>query len=184
MIDRLPGTTIEISVSDALGAKEVLSNIFMCGGLMLSQVAGLTGLEPYVIQNWVKRGFLPPPQKKLYTQRQFCRIAIINMLKDSLRLEKIVSLLSYINGHLDDESDDIIDDCDLYYYYIAAIAGADRNKLGEEQLEERIGSVIADFEEPFPGAKKRLGKVLAVMLNAHLASLLTRKAEEILNTLD
>ncbi|MFR8526814.1 MAG: MerR family transcriptional regulator [Flavonifractor plautii] len=28
---------------------------------MLSQVASLTGLEPYVIQNWVRRGFVAPP---------------------------------------------------------------------------------------------------------------------------
>ena len=95
MINRLPGTTIEIAVSDAAEAKSVLDNIFMCGGLTLSQVASLTGLEPYVIQNWVKRGFLAPPVKKLYTQRKFCRIAIINMLRNVLMIEKITDLLSF-----------------------------------------------------------------------------------------
>ena len=76
MIDRLPGTTIEIAVPNAEAAKSFLDNAFICGGLMMSQVARLTGLEPYIIQNWVKRGFLPPPQKKLYTQRRnFSRCA-------------------------------------------------------------------------------------------------------------
>ena len=94
MIDRLPGTTIEIAVSNADGARSFLDNAFVCGGLMMSQVARLTGLEPYMIQNWVKRGFLPPPQKKLYSKRQFCRIAIINMLREGLQIEKITGLLS------------------------------------------------------------------------------------------
>lgn len=184
MIDRLPGTTVELSVCDASTARDVLGNIFMCGGLMLSQVSSLTGLEPYVIQNWVKRGFLPPPQKKLYSKSQFCRIAIINMLKDCLQLEKIANLLTYINGQLDDESDDIIDDCDLYCYYLAVIAGMDSAKIDGSDLKQRIDCVVHDFEEPFPGARKRISKVLAVMFHAHLASTISRKAEEILSALD
>ena len=122
MINRLPGTTIEIAVSDTAEAKSVLDNIFMCGGLTLSQVASLTGLEPYVIQNWVKRGFLAPPVKKLYTQRKFCRIAIINMLRNVLMIEKITDLLSYINGRLNDESDDILGDNELYLYFIECVS--------------------------------------------------------------
>ena len=48
---------------------------------MLSQVASLTGLEPYVIQNWVRRGFVAPPERKRYSRRQFSRIVLINMLE-------------------------------------------------------------------------------------------------------
>ncbi len=184
MIDRLPGTTIEIAVSNADGARSFLDNAFVCGGLMMSQVARLTGLEPYMIQNWVKRGFLPPPQKKLYSKRQFCRIAIINMLREGLQIEKITGLLSYINGRLDDESDDIIDDSDLYFYYIDAICKIEKSDIDEKSLIGAIEKVVEDFNEPFPGAKKRLIKVLAVMLNAHLAATLRKRAEDILNTLD
>ncbi len=184
MIDRLPGTTIEIAVSNAEAARAFLDNAFTCGGLMMSQVARLTGLEPYMIQNWVKRGFLPPPQKKLYSKRQFCRIAIINMLRDSLQIEKITGLLSYINGRLDDESDDIIDDSALYLYYIDAISKLEHPVIDEAYISEHLQRVVADYSEPFPGARKRLVKVLAVMINAHLASILRKRAEDILNTLD
>ena len=184
MINRLPGTTIDLAVPNANAARDVLSNVFLSGGLMMSQVAGLTGLEYYLIQNWVKRGFVSPPQKKLYSMRQFCRIAIINMLRDSLQIEKITNLLSYINGRLDDESDDIIDDCDLYFYYIAAVAEIETPTVDEKFIADHIEKVVDDFDEPFPGAKKRLVKVLAVMLNAHLASMLRKRAEDILNTLD
>lgn len=184
MVRRLPGTTIEIGVSNAGEAKNFLDNAFVCGGLMMSQVARLTGLEPYMIQNWVKRGFLSPPKKKLYSKRQFCRIAIINMLRESMQIEKITGLLSYINGRLDDESDDIIDDSDLYFYYIEVVCRLDSLVIDENAIVTAIEKVVLDFAEPFPGAKKRLVKVLAVMLNAHLSAVLRKRADDILNTLD
>lgn len=184
MIDKLPGTTVELAVADAETAKNFLDNAFVCGGLMMSQVARLSGLEPYMIQNWVKRGFLSPPQKKLYTKRQFCRIAIINMLRESMQIEKITGLLSYINGRLDDESDDIIDDSTLYLYYIGAICKLEKGDIESKSVLGAIEAIVGDFKEPFPGAKKRLIKVLAVMLNAHLAASFKKQAEEILNTLD
>ena len=151
---------------------------------MMSQVARMTGLEPYMIQNWVKRGFTTPPKQKLYSKRQFCRIAIINMLKEVLQIEKITSLLSYINGRLDDESDDIISDYELYLYYVEAIGTLKRPVADEESIFTHIENVVNDFTEPFPGAKKRLIKVLAVMMNAHYAATLRQRAEDILATLD
>lgn len=184
MIDRLPGTTIEVDVSDAKLARDILDNAFICGGLMMSQVARMTGLEPYMIQNWVKRGFLSPPVQKMYSKRQFCRIAIINMLREALQIDKIAGLLSYINGRLNDESDDIIDDSDLYLYYVAAICSLERPVADEEYIIRHIERVVGDFSEPFPGAKKRLIKVLAVMMNAHHAAVLRKRAEDILATLD
>ena len=184
MINKLPGTTVELVVSDATDAKTFLDNVFACGGLMMSQVARLTGLEPYMVQNWVKRGFLSPPVQKLYSKRQLCRIAIINMLRDSLQIEKITSLLSYINGRLNDESDDIIDDSDLYLYYIAAVCGLKKPVIDGDYIKGHIERVTADFVEPFPGAKMRLCKVLAVMLNAQYAYMLRKRAEDIMNTLD
>lgn len=184
MIDRLPGTTIDIAIPNAEAAKDILDNAFICGGLMMSQVARMTGLEPYMIQNWVRRGFLSPPLKKQYTKRQFCRIAIINMLREAIQIEKITLLLSYINGRLDDESDDIIDDCDLYLYYIAAASSLERPIADEEYLIKHIEQVVSNFNEPFPGAKKRIVKVLAVMMNAHYAAILRKRAEDVLATLD
>ncbi len=184
MINRLPGTTIEIAVPNKEAAKDVLDNVFMCGGLMMGQVARLTGLEPYMIQNWVKRGFLSSPKQKLYTKRQFCRIAIINMLRDGLQIEKITGLLSYINGRLDDESDDIIDDTELYLYYIAVISHIDDGSIDENMFVPHIEKVVESFVEPFAGAKRRLIKVLLVMLNAHISANFRKKAEDVLNTLD
>ena len=106
----LPGTTLLGKRSDAGRTDGLFQSMMLTGGLTLGQVATITGLEPYTIQNWVKRGFLPPPRGKRYDMEQLCRIITINMLRGALPLERICSLLSYINGSLTDESDDIIDD--------------------------------------------------------------------------
>ena len=187
MVRKLPGTTIEISLESADSARELLDSIFMAGGLVLSQISGLTGLEPYIVQNWIKRGFLAPPVHKKYSRRQFCRIAIINMLRDVIQIEKITSLLSYINGRLDDESDDIIDDSELYCYYIDAVHAVESAQPGamiDETVRVSVENAVKGFEEPFPGAKLRLVKTLAVMVYAHCAALMRTSAEDILNSLD
>ena len=77
----LPGTTIEIEVNELGVSERFFGNMFKMGGLVMSQLSNLLGLEPYIIQNWVKRGFVSPPIKKMYTKRQFSRLCIINMLK-------------------------------------------------------------------------------------------------------
>ena len=122
MAKTLPGTTIAVDWNRPEEAETLLNSLFLAGGLMLSQVASLTGLEPYVIQNWVRRGFVAPPERKRYSRRQFSRIVLINMLKDSMQLDKICALLSYVNGELDDESDDLIDDFQLYLYIVRLAA--------------------------------------------------------------
>lgn len=80
----LPGTVLEVDGSRPEAADELFSSLFVTGGLVLSQVCQITGLEPYTVQNWVKRGFLTPPVKKKYNRRQLSRIIIINMLKAAL----------------------------------------------------------------------------------------------------
>ncbi|MDD4124188.1 MAG: DUF1836 domain-containing protein [Eubacteriales bacterium] len=179
MYTTFPGTTIEAGASQRSkpdSAAEVLNNIFAAGGLVLSQVSSLTGLEYYIIQNWVKRGFLSPPVKKQYSKRQFCRIATINILKETLQIDMATKLLSYINGVLSDESDDLVDDFELYNYYVNMVFSDD----GNTPPEESIKNVLKNYKEPVPGALKRLSKVLLVMYYAGQAAKNARKCNEIL----
>ena len=66
----LPGTVLKAEAEEAGNVEAMFSPMFLAGGMVLSQVSSITGLEPYIIQNWVKRGFLTPPQSKRYTLRQ------------------------------------------------------------------------------------------------------------------
>lgn len=165
----IPGTTLTGLRDQADRTAEVFQSMFLAGGMVLSQVSSITGLEPYTIQNWVKRGFLAAPVNKRYNMEQLCRIITINMLKGALPLEKICSLISYINGDLADEGDDIIDDTVLYFMFVKLAARA-RHIGGNQNWEEALAEATADYVEPYPGARDRIIQVLRVMLTAWIAS--------------
>ena len=172
----IPGTVLQIGPAETEHIEELFSSMFLAGGMVLSQVASVTGLEPHTIQNWVKRGFLTPPQKKKYTQRQLCRILIINMLRSALPLEQICGLLQYINGHLNDESDDLIDDTQMYFLFVK-LAAYHRQMHNTQGRDVYLEQILENYAEPIPGAKKRVEKVLQIMLTAWAASQLRQTAE-------
>ena len=165
----IPGTTLTDLRANADHVDEMFTSMFLAGGMVLSQVSNITGLEAYTIQNWVKRGFLAPPRNKRYDLEQVCRIITINMLKGALPLEKLCSLMQYINGDLTDESDDIIDDAILYFMFVKLAARA-RHIGGNQGWEEAISEAMDTYKEPKPGAKDRVNKVLRVMLMAYISS--------------
>jgi hypothetical protein len=156
--------------------------MFLPGGIMLGQVSAITGLEPYIVQNWVKRGYLTKPENKHYTLRQLCRIININMLKSVLPLERICHLLGFVNGQLNDESDDMIDDSQLYFMFVR-LAARSKELYMAESREAVLEEELANYIEPVPGAKARVKEVLRVMLTAWLAARMTREAERMLATL-
>lgn len=178
----IPGTTLKIKRSDADRVDGLFASMFMAGGMVLSQVANVTGLEPYTVQNWVKRGFLSPPERKRYSMGQLCRIISINMLKSVLPLETICSLLGYVNGKLDSEEDDIIDDASLYFLFVR-LAGRARQMDDPEQLQRALDEALADYREPYPGARERIEKALKIMLTAWLAARMRLAAEAMLKEL-
>lgn len=183
MIKKFPGTTIETSRLQKGSSAILFDGIFATGGITLSQVSVMTGLEPYLIQNWVKRGFLTSPVKRLYSRQQFARIIIINMLRESLQIERICSLIRVIGGVLDDPRDDLISDDELYHRYVDLLADEGLDINDREAVRRTVTLATEDIEERLPNAKKQLAGVLEVMLYAHAASALRTRAEEILYTL-
>ena len=143
-----PGTVIETSKLEDGASRTLFAGIFAGGGIALSQVSSMTGLEPHVIQNWVKRGFVSPPQRRVYSSRQFARIAIINMLRQTMQIEHITALLSYINGSLSDESDDLIPDDELYHRYVDAAATLESSgSLDTSAVDKAAAEGCAGFGE-------------------------------------
>lgn len=175
----LPGTVLEAESAEAEHVDKQLSSMFLAGGIVLGQVSSLTGLETYIIQNWVKRGFLAPPKNKRYSLRQLCRILNINMLKGVLPMDKICGMLAYINGDLADESDDLIDDSQLYFMFVRLAARAQALDRNESWLPV-IDQLLADYEEPVPGAKERIANVLRIMLISYIAAKMKDEAEGLL----
>ncbi len=178
----IPGTTLTCDSADAEFIDKQFSSMFLAGGIVLSQVCAVTGLEAYMVQNWVKRGFLPSPQAKRYNLNQLCRIININMLKKVLPMEKIVGLLTYINGHLDDTSDDLIDDSKLYFMFVR-LAVVSRTLHNQQQVQGAIGEVMESYSSHIPGARERVEKVLNVMLTAWAAAQMHELAERMISEL-
>ena len=180
---QLPGTLIETGTLLDGDSRRIFDNIFACGGLMLSQVCNMTGLEAYTVQNWVKRRYVSSPKGRMYDVDQFSRLVVINMLKDSLQLDSIEKLLSYINGHLDDHADDMITDSELYHLFVSILIlldGANDIECTRNYAEQ----VTHNYKEPLPGAKKRLVKVLVIMTQSYYSAELKRRAEMMMNELD
>ncbi len=172
----IPGTTLSGQRDQADSVEGLFQPLFLAGGLTLSQVASITGLEPYTIQNWVKRGFLPPPRNKRYDMEQLCRLININILKGNMPLEQIIHLMSYLNGSLSDESDDLVDDTMLFFLFVK-LASRARYIGGSKAWDDALVEITADYREPVPGAREKLIKVLKIMLTVWCANMLKTQAE-------
>lgn len=178
-----PGTTIEVSRFTRGSSRALFDGIFAAGGITLSQACSMTGLEPYMIQNWVKRGFITSPVKRLYSREQFAGIIIINMLKESLQIDKICGLIHVISGPTDSELDDLIKNNELYHTYVDMISDARLDVHDRASVTEAALRATEQYEEKIPGGREQLVRVLTVMLYAHWASRLRKAADETLASL-
>ena len=179
----IPGTMLYIEKENAQQIENVFSSMFLAGGMVLSQVSAITGLEPHTVQNWVKRGFLPPPEKKHYDMNQLCRVITINMLKRELPLDRTCALLGYVNGRLDDTRDDIIDDAALYFMFVRLAARA-KELYDVQERKAVLRAVLDEYDAPVPGAKERVEKALQIMLTAWLAARMGQEAERMMLELE
>ena len=182
MMWTITGTVLHADRAEATHISQQLEALFFGGGITLSQVTAITGLEAYTVQNWVKRGFLTSPVGKRYSLRQLCRILNINMLRGAMPIERICRLLSHVNGKLGDESDDMIDDSQLYFMFVK-LAARMKELYNPTAAEKLLEEYLADYEEPVPGAKDRVRDVLRIMLTAWLASRMMQETEKMLSEL-
>lgn len=182
MMWMIPGTVLQSDRREADKIPQQLEALFFGGGITLSQVTAITGLEAHTVQNWVKRGFLTSPVGKRYSLRQLCRILNIHMLRGTMPIEKICRLLSYVNGKLDDEGDDMIDDTQLYFMFVK-LASRLQELYDPDRMDAVLEEYLADYAEPVPGAKDRVRKVLRIMLTAYLATRMMQETERMMNAL-
>ena len=180
MQETYPGTTIEVARITKGSSQSLFDGVFAAGGLTLSQVSVMTGLEPYMIQNWVKRGFVSSPVKRMYSRDQFARIIIINMLRDSLQIEKICNVLDTLGGDPQKQFPAVISTSELYHLYF--------DMLAENAPLAFDGNEVAATAEKvavcFNSNERLLSQILQLMLYAHKASELRDKANQILYSLE
>lgn len=182
--DKIPGTVICKKDMDGSTGLEFLNKIyFLKEGIMLSQVRDISGLDGSTLQNWVKRGWIPNTVNKLYPINTFARIIIINMLRDTMQLSKITFLLSYINGNVEDQTDDIIPESKLYDY-ICKITDKlleSDDVCDDDVLREYIEKTINDddINELISDARQRLVNALEIIIMSRYAAIIRAHSDEL-----
>lgn len=180
-----PGTTQPVSSEDkAVPTRYIRAVLSVTGGLTFSQLKNFTGLEGSTVQNWIRRGWVANPKGKVYGERQLIRIILINCLRGALMLEQIPKLMQYVNGEVEDESDDIITDMELYGHFCRIVFICDDKKSFDEALiAELAKEETKNYNEPIPGARERLEKALNIMAMAYLSGSIKEAASKKLSEL-
>lgn len=182
----IPGTTLKYNEQIRNEAFSAVSPVLEAtGGLTLSQLSKLTGIEGSTIQNWIKRGWVSSTKGKKYCQRQIIRIILINMLRGVMKLEDIARLMTYVNGDVDDTSDDIIDDVILYNILCRIIFDAEDNGAFEyDSLVAVINDAVRNSAKSIKYGSDKLKKAMLIMILAYRSSYLKTEMEtEIRKTL-
>lgn len=183
MSRKIPGTTLNFSEQARDAAFTMISPVLEAtGGLTLSQLSKLTGLEGSTIQNWIKRGWVSSTHGKKYSQKQVVRILLINMLRGSMKLEEIARLMTYVNGDVEDNSDDIIPDVILYNILCRIIFTAeDEGAFESKSVKKLIRNEMENSAKNIRFGEEKLRKAMFVMIMAYRSAFLKQEMESVLN---
>jgi len=149
-------------------------------GLTLSQICALSSLEPSTIQNWIKRGYVPHPVAKKYHERHLARILLIAQLRESMPIDRVGELLTYINGDADDESDDIITEEALYDLFLDIADRLVDSYPPPDGVEEIVKAVLNETDI-LAEHRGKLTHALSVMAFTYMANIYKEKADCLFN---
>jgi len=182
----IPGTRLKQADMDGATGLAFLKKVFFISdGVMLTQIREISGIDSSTLQNWTKRGWVHNSKLKKYNIDQVAHILIINMLRSCMQLDKIAFLIEYINGKVEDSSDDIIRDSVLYDYICRILSNMMNGgtcTLGS--IRESIAAITSDYVEPVAGARERLDRALEVIVVTYYATLIKQHGTELLERLE
>ena len=175
----LPGTVFPVSDIGAEGGRAFFDKVFFVSDhIMLSHIREITGLDAMALQNWVKRKWVPNPEKKYYGREHLARFLIINMLRDTLQIARIMYLLRYLNGT--EPGDAVISESELYHYVcrcVGLLSASGSPGLFPADLGAVIAEASSDFVPKTADAKRRLRETLCIMVTACCAARLKESAD-------
>ncbi len=181
----IPGTKLKKSEMENLTGLAFLKKVFFVSeGVMLTQIRDISGIDSSTLQNWTKRGWVANARLKKYNMDQVAHILIINMLRSCMQLEHIAFLVHYINGSVEDRSDDIITDSQLYDYICRILEHIiNTGDCSLEEIADYVGKITQDYVEPMEGARERLNRALEIIVVTYYSTLLKRRATQLLEDL-
>lgn len=171
-MEYIPGTTLQFNNVASEDCFSLISPLLtVTKGLTLAQVRELTGLETSTIQNWIKRGWVKNPTEKRYGEEQVMRIILINMMRGSMQMEQIAFLMSYINGSVEDRSDDILPDRELFNVLCSIIYECEQNAVYDTtELDDAIEIHIKNVTFRDDVSRTKLRTALRAMALAILST--------------
>ena len=177
----IPGTILRRKDMGNVTGMEFLNKIFyITDGIMLSQIRDISGIDGTTLQNWTKRGWVENSRLKRYSKDQLAHILIINMLRSCMQLDRIAFLIRYINGSVQDRSDDIIHDAELYDYICRILDQLlEGGACSPEALRSSISEATSAYVERVTGARKRLERGLEIIVLAYYASILKQHSDRL-----
>ena len=177
--ETIPGTKLKKEDIGGLTGKAFLRQIFFVSdGVMLSQIRKISGIDGSTLQNWTKRGWVANSHSKRYNMDQVAHIFLINMLRSCMQLNHIAWLIEYINGDVEDSSDDIITETDLYDLICNVLeALAKRESCTMDTIRDTANALLVDYDAPVEGAKERLVNALEIIVVSYYASLVKQYAD-------
>lgn len=183
--DTIPGTNLKKAEIGGLTGKAFLRQVFFVSdGVMLSQIRKIAGIDGSTLQNWTKRGWVANSRSKRYNIDQVAHIFLINMLRSCMQLNHIAWLIEYINGDVEDSSDDIISDSDLYDEICTLLDRLSKCEVCTgEIIRELAQEQLSDYKAPVEGAKERLLNALEIIVVSYYASLVKKSADAMLREL-
>lgn len=183
--DTIPGTNLKKAEIGGLTGKSFLRQVFFVSdGVMLSQIRKIAGIDGSTLQNWTKRGWVANSSSKRYNIDQVAHIFLINMLRSCMQLNHIAWLIEYINGDVEDTSDDIISDSDLYDEICKLLDSLSRcETCSGETIRRLADEQLADYNETVEGARRRLRNALEIIVVSYYASLVKKSADAMLREL-
>lgn len=151
-------------------------------GLTLGQVCTLSGLEPTTIQNWIKRGYVPHPVSKKYSERHLARILLISKLRECMPIERVGALLTFINGDTDDVSDDIITEERLYDVFCELAQTIDKGQLSLNRVGEVAEAAAGSLADIPDSDREKIIRALRIMAHVYAASCCKCEADRLFNS--
>ena len=181
----IPGTKLKKEEMENLTGLAFLKKVFFVSpGVMLTQIRDISGIDSSTLQNWTKRGWVANSRSKKYNMDQVAHILIINMLRSCMQLEHIAFLVHYINGSVEDRSDDIITDSQLYDYICRILEHIiNTGDCSLEEIADCVAKITEDYVEPMEGARERLNRALEIIVVTYYSTLLKRRATTLLENL-
>lgn len=173
MLQHYPGTVIPNENGKDCSFATFADMIKATGGITLGQICSITGLEASTVQNWVKRGFVPKPQNKIYGERHLARILLISALRKGLQIDRIGALLEFVNGDTEDESDDIISEPELYTRFCTEICDS-----GDHSIDFLRDKWSKPPHESDSETENRLYYALRIMETAYLSGILFEECDK------